>query len=88
MPYVDEASKESVRHIGPRTAGQLNWWITMTILEYAFEEKLSYQRINDVMGVLESAKAEFYRRIAVPYEQQKIVQNGDVYHQERQYDNW
>lgn len=42
-------------------------------------EPLNYQMINDVMGALESAKLEFYRRIAVPYEETKRKDNGDVY---------
>jgi hypothetical protein len=39
----------------------------------------SYQSINDVLGALEGAKLEFYRRIAAPYEDTKIQENGDVY---------
>lgn len=31
------------------------------------------------MGAVEGAKTEFYRRIAVPYEEKKIRENGDVY---------
>ena len=31
------------------------------------------------MGVLECAKLEAYRRIAVPYEDSKVVANGDLY---------
>jgi hypothetical protein len=42
-------------------------------------EGLSYKSINDVIGVLECVKQEFYRRIAVPYEDKKIEQNGDIY---------
>lgn len=38
-----------------------------------------YDSLNAVIGVLECAKQEFYRRAAVPYENQKITENGDVY---------
>jgi len=31
------------------------------------------------VGVLECAKLELYRRIAAPYEDEKIVETGDVY---------
>jgi hypothetical protein len=34
---------------------------------------------DEVVGVLECAKLEIYRRIAAPYEDKKIVENGDVY---------
>lgn len=32
-----------------------------------------------LLGVVASAQAEFYRRVAVPYEDAKIALNGDVY---------
>lgn len=32
-----------------------------------------------MVGALECAKLELYRRIAIPYEEQKIQENGDVY---------
>jgi hypothetical protein len=62
----------------PQTAGELNYVITKTILAYIGDNP-SYQRINDVIGALEGAKLEFYRRFAAPYEDEKIKQNGDVY---------
>ena len=30
------------------------------------------------MGVLSCVGAEFYRRVIAPYEDKKIIQNGDV----------
>ena len=38
----------------------------------------SYAKIAMITGVLENVKQEFYRRVAVPYEEEKIVQNGDI----------
>jgi len=38
----------------------------------------SYNKIAMITGVLENIKQEFYRRIAAPYEDQKIRQNGDI----------
>ena len=32
-----------------------------------------------MVGVLECAKLELYRRMAAPYEDEKIEDNGDVY---------
>lgn len=40
---------------------------------------LSYADINEAIGALECAKLELYRRIAVPYENRKLAENGDVY---------
>lgn len=38
----------------------------------------SYKKIAMVTGVLENVKQEFYRRIATPYEEYKISENGDI----------
>jgi len=37
-----------------------------------------YARMNAVGGALAMASQEFYRRIAAPYEDEKIAQAGDV----------
>lgn len=63
----------------PKNAGELNYLITLLCKGYLFEHGLSYANINSVMGALECAKLEFYRRIVVPYEDKKIKENGDVY---------
>jgi hypothetical protein len=59
--------------------GELNYLITGIIMDYIEWHGLSYQIINDIVGALECAKLEFYRRIAVPYEETKKAENGDVY---------
>ncbi len=38
----------------------------------------SYNKIAMITGVLENIKQEFYRRIASPYEDKKIIENGDI----------
>jgi hypothetical protein len=55
--------------------GELNYIITR-ILKEAYP--LRYFNLNRAMGVLECCKLEFYRRVAAPYEDTKIEQNGDV----------
>jgi len=40
--------------------------------------KPSYTKIAMITGVLENIKQEFYRRIASPYEDIKIKENGDL----------
>ena len=61
------------------TPGDLNYLMTVLANDYAHAGGLSYQRINDVMGVFSSAAAEFYRKVAVPYEHKKEAENGGVY---------
>lgn len=57
--------------------GCMNYTITK-LINVAYT-KTSYRDINDVVGVLECVKQEFYRRRAAPYENQKAYENGDVY---------
>jgi hypothetical protein len=64
----------------PESAGELNYLFTKLIQEYIDERGgLSYAIINEVVGVLECAKLELYRRLAAPYEDEKRELNGDVY---------
>uniref|UniRef100_A0A6M3LST6 Uncharacterized protein n=1 Tax=viral metagenome TaxID=1070528 RepID=A0A6M3LST6_9ZZZZ len=60
------------------TAGELNYAITKLCIA-KMDNTYSYARINNIIGVLECVKQEFYRRLAVPYENEKAEENGDVY---------
>jgi hypothetical protein len=62
-----------------QNAGELNYIITRLLRLYVEHRGESYQTFNDIMGALEGAKAEFYRRVVAPYEDVKIQENGDVY---------
>lgn len=82
MPYIKKEQREIIQEdglLGIENAGDLNYYLTMTILRYFESHGGRYQQINDVLGALEGAKLEFTRRIVVPYEDKKIVENGDVY---------
>ena len=62
------------------TAGRLNYVISSMIGAILKNDRLlSYARINELIGVLECAKMELYRRVAAPYEDDKSRLNGDVY---------
>lgn len=58
--------------------GELNYIITRVILQL-FPPSRSYHTYNALIGVLECVKLELYRRLIAPYEDGKIVENGDVY---------
>lgn len=60
-------------------SGVLNYVITR-LLTNAFQlhSNTRYHNINGAVGVLECAKLEMYRRVAEPYEDKKIIENGDV----------
>ena len=83
MPYIKQEDRpqfeDRIVPLFMHTPGELNYVLTLVIREYLENRKLSYQTINDIVGALEGAKLEFYRRVAVPYENQKIHENGDVY---------
>jgi hypothetical protein len=80
MPYITEArQKEIGAGSEPENCGELNYVLTMIVLGYHKRKGARYQTINDVIGALEGAKAEFQRRIVAPYEDAKILENGDVY---------
>jgi hypothetical protein len=59
--------------------GDLNYLITNLVSIHISHHGKSYSVLNGVVGVLECAKAELYRRVIAPYENKKIVENGDVY---------
>lgn len=61
-------------------AGICNFVITKFILETFGQrsDKLNYHDYNEIIGVLESAKLEMYRRQVAEYEDQKIIENGDL----------
>lgn len=62
------------------TAGRLNYAVSRILGSILNDdERISYSRINELIGVLECAKIELYRRIAAPYEDDKSRINGDVY---------
>jgi len=55
--------------------GNMNYIFTK-LLKQCYGD--SYKEINDALGVIGAVQLEFYRRVAVPYEDQKIYDNGDV----------
>lgn len=77
MPYIRDEERAEAGSL--RTVGMLNYEITGLIVSYLRAHGQRYQTINDVVGVLECAKLELYRRVAAPYEDQKMTENGDVY---------
>lgn len=79
MPYIEQKDRGLDTIIGPRTAGELNYAFTETLQNYIRLKGKSYQTFNDIIGALEGAKLELYRRRIADYEDGKIVTNGDVY---------
>jgi len=57
-------------------AGDLNYLVSNIMAGCI--KKPSYKKIAIITGVLENIKQEFYRRVAEPYEDKKIQDNGDI----------
>ena len=81
MPYINKEARAAIDLAGktPANAGELNYKITKMLTAYMSAHGKSYQIMNDIMGALEGAKLEMYRRVAAPYENVKLSENGDVY---------
>lgn len=80
MPYIPEHDRNMRTRDFPQTAGELNYAITRLIQEFLDRQgKPGYRDFNEVVGVLECCKLEFYRRAVAAYEDEKIAENGDVY---------
>lgn len=60
------------------TPGDLNYLMTRLAHEYLVMHGKSYSVLNDIVGAYECSKMELYRRVAAPYEDEKITQNTDV----------
>lgn len=89
MPYIKRQERMNIMpEVGKinggaiENPGQLNYAITELLDFYLHKYGKNYQIINDIIGALEGAKLEFYRRVAESYEDRKIKENGDVYSEE------
>jgi hypothetical protein len=86
MPYIKPADRVALYfepHDTPQNAGELNYLFSEIARRYLHDKGKSYQTMNDIVGALDGAKTEFNRRVVAPYEDLKIEENGDVYHEER-----
>ena len=91
MPYISQEKRMLLEHPlaslaagviveeSKNQAGVLNYCISALLNEVLKTNGISYRNINELIGVLECAKLELYRRVASPYEDEKIQSNGDVY---------
>lgn len=78
-PEVRNRLALAYNNVITETPGDLNYAITQLLEAYREGNGDSYWTFNDMIGVLECAKQELYRRIVSPYEDRKIQENGDVY---------
>lgn len=88
MPYISPAERlkldftikslAALLKTSENYEGNLNYCIS-TLADNLLIDNFSYGELNKIIGALECAKLELYRRLAAPYEDQKIIINGDVF---------
>jgi len=82
MPYIVPERRQELNNWLEKintfelSEGDLNYIITRILLS---TNPSCYADYNKLIGVLESAKLEFYRRAISKYEDVKMKNNGDVY---------
>ena len=83
MPYINNDKREQIDPLVTELCeilanmGDLNYTITRLCDAYLTTEAgIRYSRLNDLVGALECAKLELYRRVAAPYEDIKAKENG------------
>jgi hypothetical protein len=81
-PIIDTLCQELVNHAiddpNNNTEGNLNYTITRMLKLLYGNSTVSYRDVNDIVGVLECIKLEYYRKMAAPYEDVKELENGPV----------
>jgi len=93
MPYIKQTDRENYDgHIqelvylvneyqeqeAQSPSGQLNYIISSLLMGVYKDTLPSYSEFNEIVGILECAKMEIYRRVVAPYENQKMKENGDI----------
>ena len=83
MPYIKQEDRPKIDEFVKPLAyqisnpGEFNYAVTC-LTHMILDKKLNYEAINAMIGALECCKLEIYRRVAAPYEDNKVNLNGDV----------
>ena len=82
MPYIKQEKREwfdpLLMAMIPDDLGELTYCIYILCAGYISRKGMRYENIAGVAGSLTCTIQELYRRLAVPYEDSKIQENGDV----------
>ena len=83
MPYIPQDTRkifdEHIKHIATNIQhpGELNY-VFSKIIKTMLDDGMDYQGLNEVIGVLECAKLELYRKIGSHYEDKAEQKNGSL----------
>ena len=76
--YADEIQHFEAFHAAEIPAGELNYLISSLLHSVIKKQGLKYDVLNKVMGCLECIKVSLTQTVIIPYEDTKILQNGNV----------
>lgn len=81
MPYLEKSRRKAVetKLLCLDTGGDINYLVTQICQTFLELKGESYSTYNELIGALECCKLELYRRKCSPYEDKKIIENGDVW---------
>lgn len=83
MPYITKERRiDLIAGQIPKTPGELTYLLTKDVDEY-LTDNLNFDGFADAIGALEATKLELYRRLVSPYEDMKLLDNGEVYESNR-----
>lgn len=81
MPYIKFDRRilfAGVDDLKPTTSGELNYLFTKLAINYLMSHPYDYETINAIKGAFTCASDEFTRRVIVPYEIKKCLDNGEI----------
>lgn len=84
MPYIKQEKRnefdKGIAELAARieTEGDFNYVITKFAYELIDRIGENYKNLAMCVSAMENAKLEFYRRRVAPYEDTKIIENGDI----------
>ena len=84
MPYIKKEDREKFDSLVEELSGlisnpgDLNYVISSLLHREIVKGGLNYAKCNELIGVMDCASKEFYRKVVAPYEDTKIMLNGDL----------
>lgn len=85
MPYIKEEAKDRIELPYVSSTGELTYVIDRIGEDLAWKfcgydfAKLTYDDLCRVKGAMSNAVDEFYRRVIAPFEDGKVLVNGDIF---------
>lgn len=81
MPYIPSDRRDDLESGDPPvTLGELTYMLTNVLLRYyRAQPTKDYALHAQLLGALATCQHEWYRRMAGPYEEMRMVVHGDVY---------